>query len=188
MLKSIIDIAEGSKIQQEGLGSNGACEAIHTLLRTQIQNPHICEYALNALSRMCRREQDQYFTACIPNIARFGDVGICPQLICVMKYHVKRPVIAAASLKAIANMSSMTQSNKTSLREAGCCECVVEALKIHVNNPLIAEQACWVMTFLACDHPENKVFASFYKFKCSPSYSFFVGRFFLVKRVPVKLS
>ena len=153
----MVDIAESSKVLQESLGSSGACELIRTLLTTQIHNPIICEAALLALSRMCRREQDQYFTACVPNIARFGDAGACPQIIAVMQYHIKNANVVVASLKSIANMSSMTQSNKTSLREAGCCETVVQALKTHLRVPVIAEQSCWVMTFLACDHPENKV-------------------------------
>jgi hypothetical protein len=157
MLRSIADIAEASKIQQESLGSCGACEAILSLLADHLNNADICENALWALSRMSRREQDQHFTACVPNIARFGDAGACPVIVRAMQVHIRHSGVVAACLRSIANMSSMTQSNKTSLREAGSCEAVVSALKIHVENPMIAEQSCWVMTFLACDHPENKV-------------------------------
>lgn len=128
-----------------------------SLLADQRHNPDICEHALWALSRMSRREQDQHFTACVPNIARFGDAGACQVIVHTMQFHIRHPGVVAACLRSIANMSSMTQSNKTTLREAGSCEAVVGALKIHVENPVIAEQSCWVMTFLACDHPENKV-------------------------------
>ena len=152
-----MDIAEDSKIEQESLGRNGACEAIYSLLITQKHNGDICEAALWALSRMCRREQDQYLTACVPNITRFGDAGACSQIVYLMQFHIKHPGVIAAGLRSIANMAAMTQSNKTSLRESGSCEAIVQALRAHINNPTIAEQACWVMTFLACDHPENKV-------------------------------
>lgn len=144
-------------MEQESLGNAGACEALYRVLVAQIHIPEVCEAALWALSRMCRREQDQYLSACVYNITRFGDTGICPQIVHVMRLNMQHPGVVAASLRAIANMSSMTQSNKTKLREAGCCECIVQGLRLHLNDPFVVEQGCWVMTFLACDHPENKV-------------------------------
>ncbi len=168
-MKSIIDLAESSKIIQESLGSKGVCETLARLLEIHNDNVHISEHLLWAISRLCRREQDQYATACLPNITRFGAVGVCQQVVWALKRKMAHASIVAASFRTIVNLASSTQSNKSLLRDAGCCESIVQALLIHIQDPLIADQACWVITFLACDHPENKVGVSF---PASPWYYF----------------
>ena len=63
-----------------------------------------------------RRDQDQHFTVSVPNISQFSDFGVCPYILSVMTDYLSDAALVVAGLKCITNISSMSQSNKSSFR------------------------------------------------------------------------
>jgi hypothetical protein len=156
-LHNVLILAEDSKALQESLGNHGVCHVVVNVLQEWGSNASLCEYALLAAARLCKREQDQHFTACVSNITRLTDLGACLRINQALHLHVHHVGVVEAAFHAITSIASITQQSKDGIRQTGACENVVLALKTHVRDADIAEQACWVMTYLACDHPDNKV-------------------------------
>jgi hypothetical protein len=156
-LRDVIEFAMKSKVHQESLGASGTCEQLVLYLRKRGKSSKATEFVLLAIAMLCRRDTDQLFTACIRNISRFSEGDACPHIIEALREFSSDPGVTLAAFKVIPNICTMSQRNKLRMQECGVNDAVVCALQIHIDYAAVVEQGCWVATYLACDHPENKV-------------------------------
>ena len=122
------------------LGDLGACELVCTVIRDNIHDLRLMEFAVFAVKTLAMNDS---------NRLRLGNLGACADVYNALRSNMRNGEVTAAVLRAT-GMLAHAFENMARLRDAGACELIVEAVNRHLCCASVADAFSRALQNLCC--------------------------------------
>jgi hypothetical protein len=156
-LRFISKLSDGNHDLQVELGCQGACREVAEALKLFRNSMIVGENGLRAVCYLTRYGQDKV-TANPQHIEEFGEVGLCPVIVEILRKFSGNDKIALYGCKTIMNLGASPENNAC-FGQYGACEVLLIILQTFSHLDLVLKQALWAMINLSSFDENNKRFS-----------------------------
>lgn len=139
--------------RQRALFKVNVCACIHSIFQNFLDKAPVCEKTLSAVAYLCRYSDENKSSVCLENAKGLGTIGVCEQIIEILKRHNSDKKVVIAACDAIRCLCAL-ESNRERLGSCGACEATARAI---VKYGADAETIGWICRALGHLANNNEV-------------------------------
>lgn len=141
--------------RQRALFKANVCPCIHTILQNFIDKAPVCEKTLLTVAYLCRYSDENKASVCLENAKGLGTIGVCEQIVEVIKRHNNDKKVIIAACDAIRCLSSL-ESNRDRFGACGACEATARAIVKYGADAETIGWICRALGHLANNNENNR--------------------------------